>query len=169
MNHVLTISGVFRWERRSASGKLLARGRCRNGVTAAGLSDLLLSTFEAGTQRTAWYVGLISLSGFTGLSSADTMASHAGWTELTGYLSSTRPQWLPGAPLLGTIVNSALFSYQFTAPGTAHGLFIASTNNKGGSTGILWATAEFDADQAMSSGELLSADYSLTATAGAGS
>ncbi len=178
MNHVLTIGGVFRWKHWSRFYSwgpgaprryIIDEGTCHNGICTPGLNDLLSATFEAGTQRTAWYAGLINLSGFTALSAADTMASHAGWTELTSYVASTRPQWTPAAPSAGVIVNPTLFSYNFTAPGTAHGLFIASTSNKGGTTGILWSTAEFDVDQAMSAGELLSADYELTAAAGAGS
>ena len=45
----------------------------------------------------SWFVGHISLTSFTALAAADTMASHTGWTEFTGYSQSTRVAWASGA------------------------------------------------------------------------
>lgn len=174
MNHALGLRGVFTYRRYSRQGRfghrrLISQGRLRNGICNAAVNDILNVYFRAVAQRTAWYCGLIDLAGFTALAQADTMASHAGWTEITAYSSATRPVWSPSAAAAGIIVNPSLIGFTMTANATAHGLFIASDNTKGGTAGLLWATGAFSSDQQMANGELLSVDYQLTAAAGAGS
>jgi hypothetical protein len=70
-----------------------------NDITNVGKNYILDTMFHDGSQiaSSAWCIGLISSSGYTALAAADTMGSHAGWTEFTGYSQGTRVAWAPGA------------------------------------------------------------------------
>ena len=52
-----------------------------NGITTAGINNLFNVYFGATSKASAWYLGLIASSGYSALSAADTISSHAGWTE----------------------------------------------------------------------------------------
>lgn len=113
-----------------------------NAATTVGLNYLLDGSFRAGTQITAWYIGLINGSGFSAVSAGDTMSSHAGWTELTVYSEATRQQWSPGAASGGVLVNAS--PVVFTnggATASIQGMFLTSSSTKSGTTGTLYSTA----------------------------
>lgn len=160
------LAGRFGYERWSADGELLAAGTLANGVATGGLNDMLEATFRGGSQRGAWYVGLVSLTGWTAFSAADTMSSHAGWSESVNYVQSTRVQWSPSLAVAGVVTNAAGMQFTMNANETIKGLFVSSGSLKGTTTGILWSTAAFSANQQMSSGEILRITYTLTASAG---
>ncbi len=146
-----------------ADGELLWYECLDNDVTDQGLADLLSVHFAAGSQHTAWYAGLIDGSGAgPTLAAADTLASHAGWTEVTSY-TGNRKAWSPGVsgPLA---VNALAMAFQFTAAATLGGLFLASVAS--GTSGILWSTAPFSAGRAVSAGQTFRLTYRLRAAAG---
>jgi len=64
-----------------------------NAVTTEGLNHILNVEFHGTTQVTTWYVGLINNSPSPSLNAADTLASHAGWTEWTAFSETTRQAW----------------------------------------------------------------------------
>lgn len=163
------VGGVFRWEAVGLDGLVRARGWMPNGITTAALNDLLEVYFRSGSQKASWYAGLISSTSYSALAAADTMSSHSGWTEATAYTPSTRPQWSPGAASSGVVLNSAAFTYTFTAEATVKGFFVASDSTKSGTTGTLLATGLFSSDQTFQTGEVLRGFYQLTAAAGSGS
>lgn len=171
MRDVLAFAGEFRWERWSPGGRvLLAQGRLKNGITAAALNHVLETQFRGGTPVTAWYGAPISATGYTGVSSADTMSSHAGWQELTGYSESTRRQWSPAAAAGGVLANSSPMTYTVSSASVSwRGFFLSSSDTKGGTTGTLWCTALESATQTAYQGEIVKVTYTLTAAAGAGS
>jgi hypothetical protein len=138
----------------------------KNGVTTAGINNLLNVYFGATSKAAAWYMGLISNGSYTALASADTIASHAGWIEETSnYSQSTRPQWTPGSASGGAVSNSSSVDFTITGSVTVKGVFIVNENTKGGMTGTLWATALFTSgDQALVNGQTLKVTYTLSAT-----
>ena len=137
--------------------------RLSNGLTTAGLTDFLAAGVAQGTQRT-WYLGLISATNFTDLSSGDTMSSHTGWAELTAY-SGNRKAWGPSvASALAANSTPAEFSFNDTC--TVQGFFVASDSAKGGSSGVLLSTAELNAPRAKLSGQSLQLRYRLRAAGG---
>ena len=138
-------------------------------IVTVALNHDLETEFRSGTPVTTWYIGLIDSSGYTAVATADTMSSHAGWTEITDYSESTRVAWSPGAAAAGVIVNGTLASFTFTAAKTVKGLFLTSVSTKGGTTGTLFLTALADTEMAMTSGEVLKVQLTLTAAAGVGS
>lgn len=112
-------------------------------VVTAGLNTLLDYTLKTGNAAPAWYVGLIDGSSAT-VSAADTMASHAGWTENTSITNSTRPAFTPGTIAAGSVDNTASKAvFTFSADGTIFGTFMCDSSTKGGSTGKLYDAGTF--------------------------
>lgn len=136
-----------------------------NDITNQGKNSLFEVYFHDGTQIAAasWYVGLISNSGYSALAAADTMASHAGWAEFTGYSQATRVAWGPGTAASQSITNASPATFDINASGTVKGVFIVSQSTKGGTTGTLWATALFTADVPVSNGDQLRGTYTVSA------
>lgn len=132
-----------------------------NGITTAGINNLLNVYFGATSKAAAWYMGLIASSGYSALAAADTMSSHAGWTEETSnYSQSTRPQWTPASASGGSVSNSSSVDFTITGSVTVKGIFLVDNSTKSGTTGTLWATALFTSgDQALVNGQTLKVTY----------
>lgn len=148
------------------AGRLIGVYECHNDITNQGKNDLFDVYFHDGTQTASasWAVGLINSAGFTAVAAGDTPASHAGWTEFTGYSQANRPAWSPGAPASQSITNGTAIQYDITAAsGSIHGLFVINENTKSGTTGILWATALFSPAVPVVVGDQLRATYTLSA------
>lgn len=132
-----------------------------NGITTAGINNLFNVYFGATSKAAAWYMGLIASSGYSALAAADTMSSHAGWTEETSnYSQATRPQWTPASASGGSVSNSSSVDFTITGSVTVKGIFIVNESTKSGTTGTLWATALFTSgDQALVNGQTLKVTY----------
>lgn len=132
-----------------------------NGITTAGINNLFNVYFGATSKASAWYLGLIASSGYSALSAADTISSHAGWTEETSNYSQTnRPTWTPASASGGSVSNSSSVDFTITGSVTVKGIFVVNENTKGGTTGTLWATALFTSgDQALVNGQTLKVTY----------
>lgn len=132
-----------------------------NGITTAGINNLFNVYFGATSKAAAWYMGLIASSGYSALAAADTMSSHAGWTEETSnYSQATRPQWTPASASGGSVSNSSSVDFTITGSVTVKGIFLADNSTKSGTTGTLWATALFTSgDQALVNGQTLKVTY----------
>lgn len=146
-------------------GKVIGVYDFPNDITNEGKNHIFGVQFFDVTQiaSSSWFSGLISNSGYSALAAADTMASHAGWTEFTGYSQATRPAWGQGTPASQSITNASPITYDITSSGTIKGVFITSNSTKGGTTGKLWATALFAADVPVSNGDQLKATYTVSA------
>lgn len=147
------------------NGEVIGEYEFNNDITNEGKNTLFEVMFHDGTQiaSSAWCIGLISNSGYSALAAADVMASHAGWTEATGYTQSTRVAWGPGAAASQSITNSSPATFDLNATATIKGIFITSQNTKSGTTGKLWATALFGADVPVTSGDQLRVTYTVSA------
>lgn len=102
---------------------------------------MLTQYLTGGTMPTGIFIGLIDDSGFTAIASTDTMASHGGWTELTGYDEATR-QEIDFDTISGGIASSTT-GVTITASGTiaVKGAFLTTNSTKGGTTGVMIANA----------------------------
>lgn len=157
--------GKFSVECYDKNGNLKFREDFPNGITNEGINDMLNASFAAGTQRTAWYIGLISNSGYTALGAGDTMSSHSGWSESTAYSQATRPQWTAGTSTSKSTTNASTVDFSMTVDATViKGIFITSNNTKSGTTGILWSTGLFGADQTLANGDTLKVTYTINAS-----
>ena len=139
--------------------------KIENAVTNEGLNDALNVELAADTQNTSWFIGLINDTAFSALAAADTLASHAGWTEDSNY-SGTRPTWTvaQAADQVTTVTNAATVDITMTGGTTLKGMFLASVNT--GSAGKLFSTGLFTGgDRALLTSDVLKATYTINATA----
>lgn len=156
--------GKFKIEHLDKHGNVLGEYDFNNDITNVGKNYILETMFHDGTQiaSSAWCIGLISSSGYSALAAADTMASHSGWTEFTGYSQSTRVAWAPGAAASQLITNGTPATFDITGSGTLKGVFITSQNTKSGTSGTLWATALFAADVPVNNGDQIKITYTVS-------
>jgi len=155
----------YAFECRSADGALKWSEDITNLVTTAGKTDLLDKYFRGSGYTAAWFVGLIDAAGFTAVATADTMASHGGWTEAVPYASGTRPALTLSAATSGSIDNSASkAAFTINATALLKGAFLNTDSTKSGSTGTLYSAGVFAADRAVQSGDVLSVQVTLQAS-----
>lgn len=135
-----------------------------NGITTAALLAVLDIMFRNGTQLTAWYLAPITL--VSAVSAADTMGTHAGWTEINAnYDEAARPAWSPPAASGGKLKNTSAVVITFNATTVADGLILTSDSVKGATDGTLWCTGLFSSSRTFSSGQELRIFYELTCAA----
>jgi len=156
------LSGKFSVEHRNKEGGLVATYDFPNAIVDEGLNHILDTQFNAGTAITAWNIGLVDNAGFSTFANADTMASHAGWTESTAYSELNRVGWGSAAAAGRAITNPVTSDFSIDATVTLRGIFITSDNTKGGTTGILWSTAAFASNVTANNGDTLRVTYSVT-------
>jgi hypothetical protein len=139
-----------------------------NLVVNVGLADMNDKYFSGSGYTAAWYLGLYGAASSNNPAAGDTMASHAGWTEVTDYSQSTRPAATFGSATVAdpSVINNsgsvAVFSINNTV--TVGGAFLTSDDTKGGSTGILFSAADFQApgDRNVVSGDTLNVTYQFS-------
>jgi len=145
------------------SGVLIAEHAFPNAVVDLG-ANLLLETMFRGAAQRNWYIGLIN-SGVV-LNNADTMGSHAGWTELASYSEGARPQWIVNNPVATRrLVNAAPDAGIFHFPGAATlaGAFLTDDATKGGAAGVLFCTATVTS-LSLTAGDAVTISYQLQVT-----
>lgn len=164
---LLVIGGSLTSQQYDRDGKLISEKTAEiNGVTTAGLNHILDTEFHAGTQVTTWYLGLINGGSTPTLAAADTMASHAGWTEYTTYSQTNRVAWDETAAAAGSTTSNTTSDFSMSGSGTVAGGFLTSVSTKSGTTGTLFMTATFSGgNQTVSNGDTLKLTYTLSTTA----
>lgn len=142
---------------------LIGRYSMHNDVTDEGVNLLWNVMFDALSELTPWYLGLISNASFSTLANGDVMASHIGWLEFVSYSGGNRPAWGNGASSARAMTNGTAVSFTISSNGTLYGLFVTSDNTIGGTSGKLWATAGFPATVPVVSTDVLKATYTISA------
>lgn len=152
----IALRGTFRLACYGPDGEVKWREDAPNLVTNQGVYRVL----TAGVMGT-YYVGLTNASPTP--AAADTMGSHGGWTEFTGYSQATRPEWSK-VRALGVVHNTASkASYAVTAAGTLGGAFLVAHNGKGSVTGpLVCCAANTGANRGVSTLDTVTAQYSFT-------
>jgi hypothetical protein len=160
--------GVFTVQCHDKDGNLKWEAQSPNLVVNVGLKDMNDKYFTGSAYTATWFIGLYGTGVSNNPAAGDTMASHAGWTEVTAYSQATRPAASFGAATTAdpsVISNSgsvAVFSINGTT--TVGGAFLTSDNTKGGTTGILFSAADFESpgDRAVVSGDTLNVTYQFS-------
>lgn len=165
----LKVGGHFIVECYDKDGNFKWEDVAENAVTTVGIAYLLNVSLCNQAQIAAWYIGIVDNAGFSTFAPADTMASHAGWSEVAvgNYSNTTRVTWSPSAPSGGAIVNAATSNFNMTNAGalSVYGLFLNSDSTKSGTVGTLFSTAAFTGGtQAVNSGDTLKITYTVSAT-----
>lgn len=144
-------------------GNLLWEANIDNLVTTVGKNNALDNHLSGSGYTAAWYMGLISSTGYSAINAADTMGSHAGWTEDTGYSQANRVTAAFSAAASGSKSLSSALTFSINASTTIKGCFLTTVNTKGGTTGTLYSAGLFtEGDQVVSSGNTLSVSYTAS-------
>ena len=160
----LGVGGVFTVERYDSEGNYIETWIAKNIIPNAVLNDILNVYFNAGSQSTAFYIGMVDNVGFSAFAATDTMASHSGWTENTATSNTSRPAWTPAAAASQSISNPAAWVIMMNASATIKGFFMTTSNTLGGTSGNLDATASLPAPQPCNAGDVLKGTYAINAT-----
>lgn len=158
---ILKFTGKFFVEQ-VRDGEIINSFEVFNAVKTVGKNNILDVMFNSGTQSGTWVLGLIDGSGTQTFNDADTMASHAGWSELTAYAEANRPTWTSGAASSASITNASPVVFTLNATNTVHGIFVVNQNTKGGTTGTLWSTVAFGSELSVANGDVLRLTYTLS-------
>jgi hypothetical protein len=149
--------GVLKWEASK-----------HNLVVNIGLQDMNTKYFSGSAYTAAWYIGLYGAGASNNPVVGDTMASHAGWVEITAYAQTTRPACTFGTATTAdpsVISNSASVAvYNINVTTTVGGAFLTSNNTKGGTTGTLFSASDFTApgDRSVVNGDTLNVTYTFS-------
>jgi len=155
---VIKIGGVFGAECYDRNGNKKWDDVAKNLVVNQGLNHTLDVVFHGTAAVATWYVGLKK----TGTpATADTLASHASWTEATGY-TGVRKAYTEATASGKSITNSAnKASFAIGASATIAGAFVCSVTS--GTGGTLWCAANFTTPRAVESGDTLEVTYTISA------
>jgi len=160
--------GVFKIECLDKDGNLKWAAESKNLVVNVGLQDMNTQYFKGSSYTAAWYIGLYGAASSNNPAAGDTMSSHAGWTEITGYSNANRPTATFGTATTAdpsVIDNSASpASFSINATNTIGGAFLTTSNTKGGTTGTLFSAADFQSpgDRNVASGDTLNVTYTFS-------
>jgi len=160
--------GVFTVTCFDKDGNLKWEAESHNLVVNVGLQDMNTKYFKGSGYTAAWYIGLYGSGATNDPAAGDTMASHAGWTEVTAYSQATRPAATFGTATTAdpsVIDNSgsvAVFSINGTT--TVGGAFLTSDNTKNGTSGTLFSAADFQSpgDRSVVDGDTLNVTYQFS-------
>jgi hypothetical protein len=159
--------GVYKVQCVGADGHVKWEEEMHNLVVNQGLQNMVAAYLDAATQTTVWYIGLITGPGSgTTIAAADTLASHAGWTEFTNYSGNRKTATFGTATtadpsVIDNTASPASFSITSTG-GTVAGAFLASVDT--GTSGILFSASDFQSpgDRIVVSGDTLNVTYTFS-------
>lgn len=160
--------GRFDFECIGADGKVKWTGTAPNLVVNVGLAYMAGSALTSVSAITAWYVGIYGAGASNTPAAADTMSSHAGWTEVVPYSNATR---IACTFVTATTANPSVAtnsaspaSFTINATSTVGGAFLTSGSAKSGTTGTLFSAADFSSpgDRAVTSGDTLNVTYTMS-------
>lgn len=128
-----------------------------NLVTTPGKNDIIDKYFKGSAYTAAWFLGL---KGVGTAAVGDTLASHAGWSELTPY-SGNRPAVTFGTSAAGSNTATGV-AFTITSSATIAGAFVSSVAS--GTSGILYSAGDAAASRAVVNGDTLTVTLTVTFT-----
>jgi hypothetical protein len=159
--------GVFHVQCFDKDGALKWEDQMHNLVVNVGLQDMNTKYFTGSSYTAAFFLGLVTGPGSsTTYAAADTLASHAGWTEFTNYSGNRKAVTFGTATtadpsVIGNSAAPAQFSIT-SSGGTVAGAFLCNVNS--GTSGILFSEADFQSpgDRVVVSGDTLNVTYTFS-------
>lgn len=155
----LTATGAYTVECVGADGQVKWSDDFKNLVVTVGKNDILDKYFAGSAYTAAWYLGLVDGASSPTYAAGDTLASHAGWTENSGY-SGTRkaPAW--GSASAGSKATTAT-SFSINAAGTIAGAFMCTAAS--GTSGVLYSVGSFTGgNRIVANGDTLNVTYTAS-------
>jgi hypothetical protein len=160
--------GTFHFQCLDKDGNLKWEDAAKNLVVNVGLQDMNAKYFTGAAYTADWYIGLINgpNSGNT-YAAADTLASHAGWTENTDYSGTDRIGATFGTATTAdpSVINNSGSVAVFLITGTATiaGAFLTVTEDRATTTGLLFSESAFTGgDRAVINGDTLNVTYEFS-------
>jgi hypothetical protein len=160
--------GVFTATCYDKDGNLKWTAKSPNLVVNVGLADMNDKYFSGSGYTATWYIGLYGAASSNNPAAGDTMASHAGWTEIEDYTQTERPTATFGSATVAdpSVINNSGSPAQFSMDDTVTvgGAFLTSDDTKGGTTGILFSASDFQApgDRSVVSGDTINVTYEFS-------
>ena len=147
-------TGVYHVQCHDKDGNLKWTAESKNLVVNAGLAYMAGTALTSVTQITTWYLGLYGSGATNSPAAGDTMASHAGWTEVTDYSNANR--------VTATFVTATTANPSVVTNTASPAVF-----NINGTTGTLFSAADFGSpgDRSVVSGDTLSVTYTFSLAA----
>ena len=147
--HIKAPTAIFHFVARNKDGSVKWKESIRNLVTTQGGTDLLDKYFKGDSYTAGWFC---FLKGAGTSAVGDTLASHAGWAEITAY-SGNRPALTFGTASARSMSATAV-TFTFNGAATVAGAGVCTVAT--GTSGILYNSANFTGgDKTMASGETL--------------
>lgn len=156
----LAIEHTYVFEAFDKDGRLKWREEVKNLVVTEGRNDVLDKYYKGSAYSAAHYLGL---KGAGTIAAADTMASHAGWAEVTDYSQGARQTLSWGTASSGSLAASAA-TFSINATVTVAGGFVTTNSTKGGTTGTLVGATDFAASRSLISGDTLNVTVTASLT-----
>jgi hypothetical protein len=113
-----------------------------NLVVTVGKNDLLDKYFAGSAYTAGWYMGLVDGASTPTYNAADTLASHAGWTENTSYSGTNRITVAWNAAASGSKASTST-SFSISGTATIAGAILTQTQVRATTTGILYSAGSF--------------------------
>lgn len=162
--------GVFTIQCFDKDGNLKWEDAAHNLVVNTGLQDMNTQYFKGSAYTAAFFLGLVTGPGSgTTFAAADTLASHAGWTEFTDYSGARKALTFGTATTANpSVISNTASPSAFTisgAGGTVAGAFLCTVSS--GTSGTLFSEADFQSpgDRVVVSGDTLNVVYTFSLTA----
>lgn len=140
---------------RDAHGRERWRESADNLITDEGLDFCVDTLLKASGYTAAWY---LLLKGSGSAAAGDTLASHAGWSEITAY-SGNRPAITWGTTADGENACVAV-EITFTGTYTVAGAGICTVAS--GTSGTLYNVADFGTPRSGGSGDTLTVTVTIS-------
>ena len=162
--------GVFTIQCFDKDGNLKWEDAAHNLVVNTGLQDMNTQYFKGSAYTAAFFLGLVTGPGSgTTFAAADTLASHAGWTEFTNYSGARKALTFGTATTANpSVISNTASPSAFTisgAGGKVAGAFLCTVSS--GTSGTLFSEADFQSpgDRVVVSGDTLNVVYTFSLTA----
>ena len=160
--------GQFNFECVGADGKVKWTDSVPNLVVNVGLAYMAGSALTSVSPITSWFIGLYGAAASNTPAAADTMSSHAGWTENVGYSNATRVACTfvtatTANPSVAT--NSASpAAFNINATSTVGGAFLTSGSAKSGTAGTLFSASDFTSpgDRSVVASDTINVTYTMS-------
>ena len=161
-------TGLFEIKCHDKDGNLKWEAQSKNLVVNVGLAYMAGSALTSVAAITSWYIGLYGAGASNTPAAADTMSSHAGWTEVVDYSNVTR---VAATFVTATTANPSVATnsaspavFNINGTTTVGGAFLTSGSAKSGTAGTLFSAADFGSpgDRSVVNSDTLSVTYTFS-------
>ena len=161
INESLSIGHFYNIECYDSKGNLKWNDDFENIVVTTGRNHYLDVTLKTGTASPFWYVGLKNST----IAVAEDTISNKGFVEITAYTNTTRPLFVVGNILEGSVDNSfSKAEFIINESTVVGGAFLVNQNTKGGTTGILLGAGEFNINRTVIAGDTIKVTITCSIT-----